>query len=311
MIIIDSKTIKHYKDNGWCILKSGFSNAELLNYQKKVFEIEKRAKKINFKLGRVYYDYIYSFNLGAVEAPLNQIVCNNEVLEFFHKVKIGDAVKKIMNWDNTICSLMRLFCMSNYNYSGHWHKDTIIDNIDAGEDTAMQASIIFNDECGFKIIKKEYKHEFSNYFEKLRLQTPKNLLPTLLNKKYYHTLDVKLGDIILFEPFLLHKGSSNNKRLQFHMRFQNFDKENNLNVFKPENFDFSFTDEYNFTKSEDEIIGIHGFQRSSIYRRLKNSINYYFPLSNFKSYLKQKKDLRFKYEFFSNTAFQGKNSVKK
>ena len=45
MIKINSNNLKHYKDKGWCILKSGFSNVELLNFRKKVYEIEINAKK--------------------------------------------------------------------------------------------------------------------------------------------------------------------------------------------------------------------------------------------------------------------------
>lgn len=33
MTEIDSNNLKHFKDKGWCILKSGFSNVELLNYK--------------------------------------------------------------------------------------------------------------------------------------------------------------------------------------------------------------------------------------------------------------------------------------
>ena len=79
----------------------------------------KFTKKINYKPGRIYYDYIQSFNLVAVEAPLNKLVCNNEVLTFFQKLELGNAVNKIMGWENSICTLIRLFCMGNYNYSGH------------------------------------------------------------------------------------------------------------------------------------------------------------------------------------------------
>ena len=308
MIKINFEDIQNFKEKGWCILKSGFNNEELLNYKKKVGEIEIQAKKINYKPGRIYHDYIQSFNLAAVEAPLNQLVCNNEVLDFFQKLELGIVINKIMGWENTICTLIRLFCMGNYNYSGHWHQDIL------NQGTAIQASIIFKDESGFKIIKKEKQSEFfSKKIDKnLGKHSKINALPTLINEKYYDTMSLKSGDIFLFDPFLHHKGSSNHKRLQFHMRFFNLENEKNLNFFKLKGFDFYFDEDktYNFLKSENEIVKriLNIVKRASIYSKLKNSINYFFPLFNFLYYLRQRKlDKHFNYEIFANTAYQKKN----
>ena len=105
--------------------------------------------------------------------------------------------------------------MGQYNYSGHWHQDNVITG------KTVQVSIIFKDEKGFKIIKKiptknlneEIINNISQNFTKFKL-------PVTLDEKYYDVIDVKKGDVILFEPYLLHKGSYNNSRLQFHMRFE-------------------------------------------------------------------------------------------
>lgn len=313
MIKVNSQDIKNFREKGWCILKSGFDNKELLNYKKNVGEIEVQAKKINYKPGRIYYDYIQSFNLAAVEAPLNKIVCNNEVLNFFKKLEIGNAVNKIMGWENAICTLIRLFCMGNYNYSGHWHQD-YDDKVMKYQGAAIQASIILKDEKGFHILKKEKQNEFySNEFDKkLKIHGSMNILPTLIDKKFYDIVSVKSGEIFLFDPFLYHKGSCNHKRLQFHMRFFNLNDEKKYNFFKLSGFDFYFDKDktYNFLRSEAEIIKTikNIVKRAPIYRRLKNSINYFFPLFNFIYYLKQRKlDKKFKYEIFANTAYQKKN----
>ena len=63
-------------------------------------------------------------------------------------------------------------------------------------------------------------------------------------------------------------------------------------------------------RSQDEIIKTikNIVKRAPIYRRLKNSINYFFPLFNFIYYLKQRRlDKQFNYEVLSNTAYQKKN----
>ena len=306
MIEVDTNTLKHFKNKGWCIVKSRLSNQELFKYREKVHEIEINAKKKNYSIGRVYVDYVNAYNLAAVEAPLNNLVSNKHVFDFFYNIQLGTAINKIMGWDNTICTLIRLFCMDSHNYSGHWHQDLDSSN------TAVQASVIFNDENGFKIIKKDKKNDFFNKSNMLKLEkhAKKNVLPTLLNENYYDTINVKLGDVLLFDPFLLHKGSSNNKRLQFHMRFLKFDREKDLDFFKPDNFDFYFKSFYDFAKSEDEIIKIlPRIIRSSLFYKFKNSINYYIPFVNMLNYLKQvRTDKNFDYEIFSNTAYQKENN---
>tara|TARA_B100000787_G_scaffold70173_1_gene51580 strand:+ start:488 stop:1441 length:954 start_codon:yes stop_codon:yes gene_type:complete len=310
MIEVNYENVQNFKEKGWCILKSGFKNEELLNYKKKVGEIEVQAKKLKYKPGRLYHDYIQSFNLAAVECPLNQLVCNNETLDFFQKLELGNAINKITGWENTICTLIRLFCMGNYNYSGHWHKDIV-------QDASIQASIILKDESGFKIVNKEKQSDFfsKGIDKKLTNYGLTNFLPVLINEKYYDIINLKSGDIFLFDPLLYHKGSSNHKRLQFHMRFVNLENKKNFNFFKLKDFDFYFDEDhtFHFLKPENEIVKIIKskettapiVKRASIFRRLKNSINYFFPLFNFLYYLRQRRiDKQFNYEIFANTAYQ-------
>ena len=45
MIEVDTNTLKHFKNKGWCIVKSRLSNQELFKYREKVHEIEINAKK--------------------------------------------------------------------------------------------------------------------------------------------------------------------------------------------------------------------------------------------------------------------------
>jgi hypothetical protein len=310
MIDLKSEDIENYKKKGWCIVKSGLSYEDLLEYKKKVQQIVQKSIKTGYRPGRIYFDYFNSFNLAAVEAPLNNLVCNEQVLDFFKKINLGSAVKKIMGWDIAICKLIRLFCMGNYNYSGSWHQDLDMPN------QSCQISIIFENEKGFKIINKKNRDVFfdensfynKNNRDNLKMHAKKNFLPTILNDKNCEILKVNIGDIVIFEPYLLHKGSSNGNRLQFHMRFNEFNKLKEKKIFKSKNIDYYFDDIYNFSNNENELINsLPTIQRSTKLRRFRNSINYYFPIKNFIHYLRQKKENKnFKYELFANTAYQDK-----
>jgi len=306
MIELSTKDLEDYNKNGWCLLKSSFSYDELLNYQKSVYDIELKAKKLNFKTGRIYFDYIQGFNLAAVEDPLNPIVCDDNVYNFFKKLKLGKVINKLMGWDGAVCVLLRLFCMGNFNYSGHWHQDEV-------KNSVIQVSIFFKDEIGFKIIKKDKLNEFlSKEIDKiLSSHNKNNVLPTIINKKFYHTLNLKIGDVLLFNPVLFHKGSSNNKRLNFHMRFYEKSEIPDRNLIAIKDFDFNIDKHVRneFCNSENKVLNknIPLIKRNTIFRRLKNSVNYFFPIFNFFYYLKQhKSNNKFKYEIFANTVFQKK-----
>ena len=102
MINITKKNIKNFDDHGWCIVKSNLDEKDLENYKFQVDSIINKTKKKKYNLGRIYFDYLFDYNLAAVEAPLNKTVCSNEVIDFFNQINIGQAVNKIKNWNQTI-----------------------------------------------------------------------------------------------------------------------------------------------------------------------------------------------------------------
>ena len=146
--------------------------------------------------------------------------------------------------------------MGNYNYSGHWHQDLLVPN------TGVQISIIFKDEKGFKILKKQKNSEFfdKEIFKIFSDHAKKHTLPIVLEEEYYDSLNLEVGDIFLFDPSLLHKGSCNYKRLLFHMRFFNFDINKNYKKLQLKDFDFFFdadkTSERKYTPWEFKELAI-------------------------------------------------------
>ena len=197
--------------------------------------------------------------------------------------------------------------MGNYNYSGHWHQDLLVPN------TGVQISIIFKDEKGFKILKKQKNSEFfdKEIFKIFSDHAKKHTLPIVLEEEYYDSLNLEVGDIFLFDPSLLHKGSCNYKRLLFHMRFFNFDINKNYKKLQLKDFDFFFDADktFEFLKSENEIIKKSPTViRLSNFYKLKCTINYFFPILNILYFLRQyRSDNTLRYEFFANTAYQKKN----
>ncbi len=310
MIKFTDENKKTFEKNGWFKTSLNLEKEEIQKYQKVIESLIFEAKNKKYPLGKMYHDYLFSYNLAAVEAPLNKNICNDEVYDFFETIKIGQIIKKLKNWNDTYCSLIRIFCMEKYNYSGHWHKDAY-DNIDI-----VQVSICLKDEKGFKIVKKEFQKDIDEiYDQKILNEIEKCKLPLKIEQKYFHNIEIKKGEVFFFEPSLLHQGCTHSERLQFHMRFNNTeDKSYENELFYHSSFDYSFSNFLNFNLNLDEIKKkFVNVRRSSIFYRLFKTLNYYVPIVNLVAYFSQKKKFSFNkkidFDFFSNSCLQEINFI--
>jgi hypothetical protein len=88
---------------------------------------------------------------------------------------------------------------------------------------------------------------FKNYFnnDKDFLLNENLSFPLIFDEMYYNIVDAKAGDIIFFDPYLVHQESYNSSRLQFHMRFDGFKEENEIFLNKNQ-LDFLYYDFYDY-----------------------------------------------------------------
>ena len=304
MINLENQDIDFYKKNGWLKVSSGFSSETLEKYILGAQDLVKKAKKTNYPFRRIYHDYLFDFNLAAVEIPLNKKICNDSIYNFYSNLKLGRAIKKIKGWETPVNTLNRLFCMSNYNYSGLWHKDSFDKNVIA------QVCLYLKDEVGFKILLKESEEEvIKKYFNYLGNKDIVHL-PEKIPEKYYTEIKASAGDVLFFEPSLLHLGKFKSSRMQFHMRFENIKNLENEKIIDPKNevFDYNLLEYYSTdldVLDSSLNIPIDKHERERFFSRFKNSLNYFVPYRNLKSLIKAKILKRnCKYYFFSNTLYQ-------
>ena len=189
MISIDQ--INFFKQHGWVKIESGLSDFQINDLLRNTKKIVDTVKKQKYPFIRFYHDYFFANNISAVEAPLNQEISKENIYYYLSKINLGQSISKLTNWNKSCCSLIRLFCMENFKYSGHWHRDREEIN------QVIQASFYLKDEKGFKIRKKFLEIEKDNkYPNNLCLDVNNKLLPFKLNRDEYDIIDAKKGDII-------------------------------------------------------------------------------------------------------------------
>ncbi len=320
---ISKENKRQFENNGWTLVDLKLSKESINNAFNGLMEMKKSSIQKDYKPRRIYYDHLIRNNYAAIELPFNKKICNENVRNFFNEAKIGSLIKELMSWDNPCCDLARLFCMSEINYRGCWHRDYFseIEKIQYSSlkrDTILVALYLLPQK-GFRLLKKEFE------YKGIKTVIPnKNIdaairsfsFPLNLNKEAYYEIDGKIGTALFFDPLLMHQGSSYSERLDFHMKFRNI----NNKLLQKNNFqDFSVIEilheNYNLNKASSKdckLSSIPFDKRSTILQRIRNSIDYRICLRNaYKSKnLKKNKnyyDLKkngWNIDFFSNTFLQ-------
>ena len=144
---IKPKDIALFNKQGWVALSMELSEKEIHHAQIALIEMRKKFINTQFPLGRTYFDHIYTKNPAAIEAPFHQNISNIEIESCLHKLSLGSAVKELMRWEGTYCSLARIFIMGNFKNRSLWHRDFPLK--------------IANTKCGSSVSRQGRKTTFS------------------------------------------------------------------------------------------------------------------------------------------------------
>lgn len=305
----------HFQRHGWVTVESRIDELRLLRCANKLRTMRARALASNYPFRRVWWDYIDSDNLAAVELPFNKSICDQEIYDFFSLIQLEKIVNKLMNWRDSYCSLARLFCMNSYNFRGNWHRDAPNLIRDSFALDSVQVAIYVQDQPGFRLLKKDYDVRVFQRKDIEKLFSDYYSCPLELPKESYYEVAGKAGTILLFNPSLFHQGSSFNERLDFHMRFLSKDQ-------CPPKYPISYDDRLKFNAYDHLTVDfdltklspnarIPQEGRSSTVKRFKNTLNYYTGVVNivkwlrsYKAYSAIKRNLPIKVDMFANTVYQ-------
>jgi hypothetical protein len=321
MLKINHHDIQHFSTHGWVQISMGQDKNFIEKCYLSLKMLEQKSIDTEYPLGRIYHPHLFKLNQAAIEAPFNQLLLDDNLTELFKKIKLGKAVKDLMNWESTACDLARLFTMDNFNYRGHWHRDFSDWNGDNIRTSTVQVAIYLKDQEGFRILKPLYDYWGVNSILDSSNVEPFNgsrkSVPLKLNSKFYDVIKGKAGHILFFSPGLMHQGSSSSKRLDFHMRFINFHEKKNYDN-KMKNYskntfqDFLLQKEYAYNFPPDMNFISPRIEKPSMGLRFQNSLNYYSGLLNIYKIMRRRFIFRYRVpspwqeDIFANTIFQSK-----
>ena len=198
---IDKNKTELFK-KGYSIIENRISNETL----KSAHQLTLRGDYDNI---RVYDDYSNIKNIAGIEAPFHKKILRQEILDLIEESKIIDIAQNIIQ-DDVILELSRYHLTKNFSHVGIWHRDA---DVAQHKYEALQLNIFLFEERGLQVI--DGSHQVKD--KKADLLLKKNPYTSLQNSKWLKTA---AGNILVFDPSLLHRGISANPRANMHFRFR-------------------------------------------------------------------------------------------
>jgi hypothetical protein len=204
---------KNFVNNGYCIINFNL-NYQILDCARKSFlNILQKAKKGIYKKVRVYDDYTSVANIAGIENIFDKDIINQDILNLINESNIVNLAKSILDEDDIVLNLSRYHTTNDYTHLGIWHRDR-----EPGSLQALQVNIYLYDETGMDIIlnsnKRKNTKEEDLVFNTCRYSSLKNSI----------SVSVSAGEVLAFDPSLIHRGKVLKDRAHLHFRF--FKKKN-------------------------------------------------------------------------------------
>jgi hypothetical protein len=199
---------KNFVNNGYCIINLNL-NYQVLDCARKSFlNILQKTNKEIYKKVRVYDDYTSVPNIAGIENIFDKDIIDQDILNLINKSNIVNLAKFILDEDDIVLNLSRYHVTNDYTHLGIWHRD-----IEPNSLQSVQVNIYLYDETGMDIIQNSNKRK-NTIEEDLVFNTCR--YSSLKNSK---SVSVDAGEVLAFDPSLIHRGRTLKDRAHLHFRF--------------------------------------------------------------------------------------------
>ncbi len=214
---------KQFDQDGYLIFEKVISNETIKKSIESYERIRKKCESFDYLHYRRYKDIALN-DIYGIEHIFHPDIFEENIFSSLMESNVLELSRQILNDDEVFLSRNRLHCTRNISHSGYWHRDGGLGADDTDEKLKksekdimwVQATLPYYSEDGFYIIPGS--HKYSKDFI-----TTKEILGTKKILKNELKLKISPGDLILFNPFAIHRGTCvgriKNQRAHIHMRF--------------------------------------------------------------------------------------------
>jgi len=226
MSVFQQKNLFELDNNGYSVIQNCLDRDIIYKAQTAFKSILNKAEKKEYNYYRVYDDYTLVPNISGIEMVFHPNIINQDIIDFITNSKLLDIAKDILGEDIYL-ELSRYHLTENYSHVGIWHRDASI----ADPQEAIQLNIFLFDEQGLQVVDGSHKDD-SVISSKEIIDRP------FIYIKNSRWVETKAGDILVFNPAVLHRGVSAFPRANLHFRFRkknknysNKNEKNKLNLY--------------------------------------------------------------------------------
>jgi hypothetical protein len=207
---MNQKELDHLNRFGYVLVESGLEGTEaLLKSQKAYRDIYKKAHDDKYPYFRIYYDYFGGKNISGIEMPFHPDIIHKDIVELLNKSNLVKGAKKALGSKDLNLELSRYhMTQDKFGFVGSWHRDAPI-----GDKNHLQANIFLFDEQGLQILPGTHLKKVPEIEIKLKKYLSYNFEQSLHLKS-------KAGNILFFNPSMLHRGICDSFRANIHFRFK-------------------------------------------------------------------------------------------
>jgi hypothetical protein len=220
--ILSEQKKKLLEKNGYCIIESSVKNSILLKAQQSFYKIKEKVKLDHYPYYRIYDDYSLDKNISGIEMTFHPDILTESIMRFIVSSQILEISKEILGKEIEL-ELSRIHLTEGYSHIGNWHRDEEINH----NNDSLQINVFLFDEKGLQVVDQSHKKEVLG--EEFLKKSPHRSLD---NSNWIST---KAGDVLVFDPAVLHRGISVNPRANIHFRFRKKVKKTGVISVKYEN----------------------------------------------------------------------------
>lgn len=212
--------------SGYVLVDTDLTADDLAKAQQAYKEIYTKAENGQYKYIRVYDDYLGKLNISGIEMPFHPDIIDPRIVDILNKTNIIAIAKEYLG-SNIKLTLSRYHITRDKSHMGMWHRDG-----EVGTSSSLLISLFLYDEKGFELIEGSHAREFTAD-EQAILDQKYGLHGNLKNSLHAQG---KKGQLIVFNPAILHRGISENPRVNIHFRFETDNDYETINTANPYGF---------------------------------------------------------------------------
>lgn len=286
MSVLQQKNILELDNKGYSIIQNCLDQETIYKAQTAFKLILNKVKKKDYNYYRVYDDYSLAPNISGIEMVFHPNIINQDIINFIKNSKLLDIAKEILGEDIYL-ELSRYHLTENRSHVGIWHRDATIND----PQDSIQLNIFLFDEQGLQVVDGSHK-------EDAVISSKEIIDRPFIYIKNSRWVETKAGDILVFNPAVLHRGISAFPRANLHFRFKkknghylNKNEKNKSNLF---NDKLKFSDDWKniLLDQQSQVINLELKEykcqnniRSFIFRLIRNFIHNFIFFLSFESKL--------------------------